>query len=240
MRFLIVNDDGIGSEGIRRLAAAALNMGEVWVIAPSTQRSAGSQSITIGRPFEVCAYDFPLDGVHAFAVDGTPADCVRMGIDHLMPAFPDYVLSGVNDGLNTGYDCSYSATIGGAFEALMHGIPSIAFSTEYDKPHEVEDAYMLDLLKELMDRPAPKNALWNINFPGCSMSEFKGVLYDRTVADAPVFEDHYFVEEETENGVMLKAYGKLVPTDTLPQDSDAYAVRLGHISVGPVYLITAR
>ena len=240
MRFLITNDDGIEADGIIRLAKTASRLGEVWVIAPNRERSANSQCITIGRAFEVYEFDFPVPNVHAYAVDGTPADCIRMGVDCVMTERPDYILSGVNYGLNTGYDCAYSGTLGAAFEGLMQGIPSIALSTKFDGPHEVEDAYMYEILKELIEKPAPKGAVWNVNFPGCPLSEFKGKLYDRSVADAHVFDDHYKVVEHTDRGFMVRAFGTPTPTDTLPKDSDAFASRTGYISIGPAYLVSAR
>lgn len=240
MRFLITNDDGIGADGIIRLAKVALELGEVWVIAPNSQRSANSQCITIGHAFEVCEYDFPLDVAKAYAVDGTPADCIRMGVDCLMPKRPDFILSGINDGLNTGYDCAYSGTLGAAFEGLMAGIPSMALSTKYNAVHDVEDKYMKEVLKELMETAPPKGAVWNINFPGCTLEDYKGKLYDRTVADAHVFDDHYNVVENTEKGFMVRAVGTPTPVDILPKESDAFASRSGYISIGPAYLVSSR
>ena len=90
-KILITNDDGIDSDGIIRLAKAAVKFGEVWVIAPDSQRSAMSHSVTLRHSVEIWKVDFPVSGVHAYACDGKPADCVRIGILSVMSKRPDYV-----------------------------------------------------------------------------------------------------------------------------------------------------
>ena len=99
-RILITNDDGIDSGGIARLAKAAKDFGEVWVVAPQHQRSAASHCITLREPIDVYPHDFAVEGVHAYSCSGTPADCVRVGGLSVMPVRPDVVLSGINFGYN--------------------------------------------------------------------------------------------------------------------------------------------
>ena len=139
-RILVVNDDGIGAEGIVRLAAAAKNLGEVWVVAPGQQCSAMSHCITVRGSLQIRQEDFPVPGVKAYSVAGTPADCVKVGIRHLMQDRPDVVFSGINCGYNVGVDILYSGTVGAAMEALVNGIPAIAFSEERGGTSEVADA----------------------------------------------------------------------------------------------------
>ena len=103
-RILITNDDGINAGGICRLAEVAKEFGEVWVIAPETQRSASSHSVTLRHPVEVWKVDFPVEGVHAFACDGQPVDCVRVGVLNVLPEKPDHVFSGINHGYNMASD----------------------------------------------------------------------------------------------------------------------------------------
>lgn len=122
---LIVNDDGIKASGIKLLAEKAKKYGEVYVIAPDTQRSAKSHSITYSDYIEVVQEPAYLDGVEAYACSGSPADCVRVGIK-VIGRKPDVVLSGVNKGYNISYDIQYSATVGAALEAAFLGIPAIA------------------------------------------------------------------------------------------------------------------
>ena len=107
-KILITNDDGIKSSGIIRLAKAAQKYGEVWVVAPDSQRSAASHSLTLHGTFDVYEADFPVEGVRAYAISGTPADCIRVGVLNIMPEKPDVIFTGINFGYNAGSDVQYS------------------------------------------------------------------------------------------------------------------------------------
>ena len=141
MRILVVNDDGIKAPGIKRLVQMAAGLGEVWVVAPAAQCSAMSHRITVRGDLEVKPYDFPVTGVTAYSVGGTPADCVKVALGCLMTEKPDIVFSGINAGYNVGRDILYSGTIGAAMEALCWGVPAIAFSVAEED--ECEKAYIL-------------------------------------------------------------------------------------------------
>ena len=95
MRILIVNDDGIKAPGIRKLAELSMQLGKVWVVAPKSQCSAMSQRITLFEDIEVTPECYDLDGVRAYSVGGTPADCVKVALEFLMPEKPDIVFSGI-------------------------------------------------------------------------------------------------------------------------------------------------
>lgn len=125
--FLIVNDDGIRAEGLRVLAAAAARFGEVYVAAPARQCSAMSQRISIYEPLIIRRASFPPSAVCAWSVEGTPADCVKAALRELLPVWPDYILSGVNYGYNTGYDIAYSGTIGAAMEGICSTLSAYLF-----------------------------------------------------------------------------------------------------------------
>ena len=129
LKILIANDDGIRSEGIAKLARAAASFGTVWVAAPEHQCSGMSVRLTISEKSQMAVYryDFPVPVEAAWSVDGTPADCVKVALNALLPFRPDIVLSGINDGLNVGLDVAYSGTIGAATVAAMHGVRAIAF-----------------------------------------------------------------------------------------------------------------
>ena len=113
LKILIANDDGIRSEGIAKLARAAASFGTVWVAAPEHQCSGMSVRLTISEKSQMAVYryDFPVPVEAAWSVDGTPADCVKVALNALLPFRPDIVLSGINDGLNAGLDVAYSGTI---------------------------------------------------------------------------------------------------------------------------------
>ena len=167
-KILITNDDGIDSDGLIRLAKAAVDFGEVWVVAPDGQRSAMSHSITLRNSMEAWECDFPVPGVHAYACDGKPADCVRIGALNIVPGKPDHVFSGINYGYNAATDLQYSATAGAAFEAAFQGIHTIAFSEEACEIHEVTDRYLKEIMAELLESPLGANQIWHVNFPGCT------------------------------------------------------------------------
>jgi 5'-nucleotidase len=162
-RILISNDDGIDSAGIIALARALARLGEVWVVAPDREQSATSHSISLDRP---------LRGREVrpgwVAVNGTPTDCVYLGVHHFLPAHPDLVVSGVNHGPNLGDDVHYSGTVAAAMEAALLGLPAAAFSLCGPPPHEFDGAG--EIAAEIADRVLaeglPPGVLLNVNVPG--------------------------------------------------------------------------
>lgn len=232
MRILVVNDDGISATGISHLAKMAAGLGEVWVVAPDQQCSAMSHKITVYGTLEVKQFDFSEASVHAYGVSGTPADCVKVGVKYLMEHKPDIVFSGVNYGYNVGLDILYSGTVAAAMEALLHGIPAIAFSKEMDDNYDVVDANILSITKDLLSRPIQKNEIWNVNFSGCTMSDYRGVLYDRIPAQTQFYLDNYERSAIENNDFRLTINGRRV-TDA-EEGTDMRAVLDNYISVGKV------
>ena len=227
---LITNDDGICADGLIRLAKAAQDFGEVWVIAPESQRSAASHSITLHGHIDVFPHDFPVAGVRAFSCSGTPADCVRI-CPNLMPNRPDVVLSGINHGYNVASDIQYSATAGAAFEAAFQGYHAIALSEEACDCHAVTDAFLHDILTELLDQKLGHGQILNVNFPGCPPEECGGILFDRTVSHGMIYRDHYnVIEQLPEGGLRLMVEGDY--NEDAEDGTDFQAVMQGYISVG--------
>lgn len=233
MRILVVNDDGIHAEGIRRLAGAAQTFGEVWVVAPKHQCSAMSSRITLRGEIEVQSEVFPVEGVTAYSVGGTPADCVKIAISELMAEKPDIVFSGINHGFNAGIDIQYSGTVGAAMEALLSGVPAIAFSSEIHGSADIVEEYLIPVAEELLKRPLPRNEIWNVNFPGCARSALRGIRRGCTPAQTPFHRDHFQREREGEDGLVLSAAGIRVTTP-FPENTDAYAIQNGYISIGTI------
>src|SRR5690554_6034385 len=128
MRFLVSNDDGIHSEGILQLAASLIPFGEVVVAAPDVERSATGHAITMHHPLRVREVRLPDLPIEAYAIDGTPADCVKLSIDEILDYKPDYVFTGINRGANLGTDVLYSGTVSAAIEGCIMGVRSAAFS----------------------------------------------------------------------------------------------------------------
>lgn len=232
MKILVVNDDSIHALGIELLAKAAMELGEVYVVAPAEQCSAMSQKLTIRGTLEVKRVDFPVPVKEAYSVSGTPADCIKVALYYIMKEKPDFVFSGINDGYNAGYDIAYSGTLGAAFEARMNGIPAIAFSSAGRKPMTVAEQHLVQVARELMAAPLGEGEVWNVNFPADTC---RGILRQRTVAHIPMYNEKYTVVEETEGRVLLESCGYPLPKDAaVPEGTDVEALRMGYISIGTV------
>ena len=229
-KILITNDDGIDADGLIRLAKAAAEYGQVWVVAPESQRSAMSHGITLRHSIEAWKVEFPVPGVHAFACNGTPADCVRIGILNIVPGKPDHVFSGINYGYNTASDLQYSATAGAAFEAAFQRIHTIAFSEDACEMHEVTDRYLKEIIGELLDKPLAINQIWNVNFPGCELSECRGVLRDRAVSTDEFYKDRYIETEVSEGKISYMVEG--IRNYDAEDGTDLRAILDNFVSVG--------
>lgn len=175
MNILICNDDGIHAPGIRTLYEAVADLGTVTVVAPSEEQSAIGHAITVFDPIKMRPHHF-ADGVDAYAVGGTPADCVKLAFTALMDDPPDLVLSGVNLGPNTGIAVIYSGTVSAATEALILGIPSIAFSlTSYTDPEwDTAREYVRRITQKAIQNGIPEKTLLNVNLPNLPLEQVAG------------------------------------------------------------------
>ena len=206
LNILVANDDGIASPGLLRLANASARLGDVWVAAPAGQCSGMSQKITIAGEISVEKRNFPADVKAAYAIGGTPADCVKTAIKSLLPIKPDVVFSGINSGFNTGFDIAYSGTVGAAMEALLNGVPAIAFSETHVGCREVTDMFLYEIARELIKRPLA-GEIWNVNFPDCTLNEYRGIMRDVKI-EPHCFFDNIYNRVETENGCTLSPSAK--------------------------------
>ncbi len=177
MRILITNDDGIhapGLEACEQIARALTD--EVWIVAPETDQSGVSHSLSLNDPLRLREVS-----ARHFAVKGTPTDCVIMGVRHLMKEVPDLVLSGVNRGRNCAEDVTYSGTVAGAMEGTVLGIPSFALSQAYAAstkrlPHwQTAIKHAPGLIRKVLAAGMPRDVLVNVNFPDCPPEEVAGV-----------------------------------------------------------------
>lgn len=229
-KILITNDDGIDSDGIVRLAKAAIEFGEVWVVAPDSQRSAMSHSITLRHSIEAWKVDFPVPEVHAYACDGKPADCVRIGALNIVPGKPDHVFSGINYGYNVASDLQYSATAGAAFEAAFQKIHTIAFSEDACEIHEVTDRYLKEIIAELLEKSLGINQIWNVNFPGCRSADCNGILRDRQVSTGVFYEDQYMETKVSEGRISYMVEG--IRNYNASEGTDLKAILDNCVSIG--------
>ncbi len=178
MRILLTNDDGIDAPGLHALRQIASELSDdVWVIAPETNQSGASHSLTLHEPLRMRQLDD-----RAYAVRGTPTDCVIMGVRHVLKdAVPTLVLSGVNRGANMAEDVTYSGTIAGAFEGSILGIRSLALSLawgiEPDKGlrWQTAIAHGPALIRRLLSEDWDASTVMNINFPDCEPDAVAGI-----------------------------------------------------------------
>lgn len=228
---LIVNDDGISAEGILVLAQAACGFGNVTVVAPASQCSAMSHKITVAGALEFAQVSLP--GIpRAYSVAGTPADCVKAAVDVFLTEKPDVVLSGINHGFNVGYDVAYSGTVGAAMDALMQGIPAIAFSQSETRKFSMARKLLPSILEELLNKDAGKDRIWNVNFPDCELSELEGIERNVRLADEEFYQGKLQVQGSTLRYPALDA-AVHSPHRGVP-GTDLYAVAHRKIAIGTV------
>lgn len=235
MKILIVNDDSISAPGIAVLAKAACELGEVTVVAPARQCSAMSQKLTIHGDMELKRMnDFPANVEAAWSLDGTPVDCVKVALMYLLKEKPDLVLSGINNGYNTGADIAYSGTLGAAFEAARCGIPAIALSVTGDAHLDGVVPHLKAILLELAEAALPDGMVWNVNFPANKPGNPKGILRDRIPAPVSLYRETYIETVQNDGSKTLSCQGIPTPMENLGEGTDARAVKNGYISIGKV------
>ncbi|MBM4316363.1 MAG: 5'/3'-nucleotidase SurE [Deltaproteobacteria bacterium] len=185
MKILISNDDGVESPGIKALAEAVKDLGEVFVVAPHRERSTAGHSLTLHKPLRI--QDL---GNHYFSTSGTPADCVYLGIREVVKGRPDVILSGINRGANLGTDLYYSGTVAAAREGALMNIRSYAFSLvdmAATVPNYAKEPLRFDMaakiakkvLQATLSVPFPSHSLLNVNIPNVSIEKVKGLKVAR-------------------------------------------------------------
>lgn len=233
MNILITNDDGIYADGIIELAKSISKIANVYVVAPESQRSATGHAITIHSPIMVHKIDMG-ENIKSYAISGTPADCVKVGIEGLFKDVNiDLVLSGINNGSNLGTDVIYSGTVSAALEGFILNKPSIAIS--YDevnvKKEIYKDAskYVVNLIENIKDKLDLLNdCILNVNIPntkikGSKITKLGQRNYDNAMVEKinPFGQKYYWIG------------GKLMELDQ-DKDSDIACVKDGYISITPI------
>jgi 5'-nucleotidase len=215
-RILVTNDDGYRSEGIHALARALRGIGEVTIVAPTSEASAIGHALTLRHPLRLERIDD-----HVYAVEGTPTDCVNVAVTHVFKGLPELVVSGINKGWNLGDDITYSGTVAGALEGALLGIPAMAVSLRQTRgEYDFSDA--------MLRRPLPPRTFLNINVPKGQPQGYRVTVQAKRNHVTSVSERHdpkgrpYYWIEEGQN-------------EWEPHDrSDYQAVRDGYISVTPL------
>jgi 5'-nucleotidase len=227
---LLSNDDGISSEGIAILQDTLAALDEIWVVAPDRDQSAVSHSLTLHRPLRI-----EQVGPRAFAVDGTPTDCINLAINGILLERPRLVISGINRGANLGDDITYSGTVSAAMEATLLGVPAVAVSVvaEHEFDFAPAAAFTQRLAAAVLGDHLPPDTLLNVNVPGLPAEQIKGFALTRQgkrrYADA-------IVEKVDPRGKKYYWIGGGSLDFVDGEGTDFSAVRQGLISVTPLHL----
>ncbi|MBC8465817.1 5'/3'-nucleotidase SurE [bacterium] len=233
MRILITNDDGIQAEGIKALYQSFQGLGEVWVVAPSAERSGVSHAFTIRDPLRVDFADWVKDK-RGYGVDGMPVDAVKLAIRSILPGPPDLVISGINSGENTGVDLLYSGTVGAAREGAVFGIPSLAISLTSKKypDYSVAARFARTLAEKIFEKGVPKGIMLNVNVPAIGSEQIKGVRVTRQ-AESMYVETVKRKDDQKGGDCYWVEYKKILTGEYVGTDIEA--IDENYISITPVH-----
>lgn len=240
MKILIVNDDGVFAAGIRALVEVLAPHYEVYVVAPTRERSAMGHALTLFRPLRVeeLPENYFAGAKAVYTVDGTPTDCAKIALTKILNFKPDLVISGINHGPNMGVDIIYSGTVSIAMEGTLYGIRSLAFSLNDNKVlHFEEDAKVIpDIVNMLVsnDDLWESNTFFNINLPALkNIGEPKGMKF--TTLGNRMYADDYDERIDPRGRKYYWLSGELQTSDKDPS-SDIVACENGYISITPISL----
>ena len=231
---LVTNDDGINAPGIRTLISVVKDIGDVIVVAPDSPQSGMGHAITINSTLHSSRITPKNSEIIEYSCSGTPADCVKLAINELMPRKPDLCVSGINHGSNSSINVIYSGTMSAAVEAGIEGVPAIGFSL-LDYSWNADFSQSKDFIRKItlnaLNNGIPKGVVLNVNIPAVKKSDIKGVKICRQAKA-------YWVEEfdKRKNPLGQEYYwltGKFVNKDQ-GEDTDEWALKNNYISIVPV------
>jgi 5'-nucleotidase len=234
LKILLTNDDGIYAPGIKVLwkALHQSNIADLFIIAPSTEKSGTGASITWEKPILIQKVEWP-ENTPAWAVGGSPADCIKMGERVILNHRPDFIVSGINAGSNAGRNVLHSGTVGACIEGAFRGIPGIAFSCENGQTpnFHVAEKYVTSLLQYAIDNPLPPGCFFNVNFPHAAQDEVKGFRMTRQGVGRWI--EDPILHLQTEHGPSYWLGGK---PEEVPEgnESDIAWLKKGYLTVVPI------
>ena len=229
MRILVSNDDGVNAPGLACLVKALSDLAEITVVAPDRNRSGASNSLTLDNPLRVVTTSNGF-----YSVNGTPTDCVHLGVTGLLKELPDIIVSGINEGSNLSDDVLYSGTVAAATEGRFLGLPSIAISLAGPKCQHYETAAAVAklLILQLEVDPFPADTILNVNVPNLPVSEIRGFqitrLGTRHIAEPTI-------KTADPRGRKIYWIGQPGPEQDAGPGTDFYAVNTGYVSITPLH-----
>jgi 5'-nucleotidase len=234
LKLLLTNDDSIHAPGLAELWSALKQIADVTVVAPDRERSAAGHGITVDRPLR--AEHLSLFEDSGWAVDGTPADCVKLAVNCLLDEKPDMVIAGINRGPNLAIDVLYSGTVSGALEGIIMGIPALAVSVaDYEHPdYRYAALFIKMLIPRVLGSHICKDTLLNVNVPSLPGSEIQGVRITRLGSRR--YQNSFEVRTDP-RGRKYYWLGGDVMTDMAQEvDSDVDAINNKMISITPIHV----
>ncbi len=233
---LVSNDDGIDAPGIHALVAALQGLGDIHVVAPEREQSAVGHAITVREPVRAHRWEFRSPGgpVSAWAVSGTPADCVKLALNQLLPRRPSLVVSGINQGANTAVNVIYSGTVSAATEGTILGIDSMAISlcSWESRDFEASGHLARRLAEKVLREGLPPGILLNVNIPPGPLSAIRGIRVTRQARAR--WEEEFVERRDPFNRPYYWLGGKFVKLEE-GEDTDLTAVESGYVSVTPIH-----
>ncbi|BBN82759.1 5'-nucleotidase SurE [Pseudoalteromonas sp. A25] len=228
MRILLSNDDGVHAKGIEVLYKALKQIADVTVVAPDRNCSGASNSLTLLNPLRATVLDNGF-----ISVNGTPTDCVHLGVNQLMDDLPDLVVAGINNGANLGDDTLYSGTVAAASEGRHLGLPAIAvsLSSKQENHYETAAQVTLDIIKQLRSHPLPKDQIININVPNVPLTELKGIKVCRLGARHKA---ETMTKQQDPWGRDIFWYGNLGSESDAGEGTDFHAINHGYAAITPL------
>ncbi|WP_211463740.1 5'/3'-nucleotidase SurE [Collimonas silvisoli] len=229
MKILISNDDGYLAPGIIALANALTPIAEIVVVAPDSNRSGSSNSLTLDRPLTVQRAENGF-----YFVNGTPSDCVHIALTGLLNFRPDLIVSGINQGQNMGDDTLYSGTVAAATEGFLFGIPAIAFSQLHKGWDELEAAAMV--AREIVERRfdnLPQPYLLNVNIPNLPYDQLKPIVATRL---GKRHESEAVIKDKDPHGRDIYWIGPPGAARDAGEGTDFHATANGHVSITPLQI----
>ena len=232
---LICNDDGIDAPGIQALASALNGLADLRVVAPESEQSAVGHAITVRDPVRAHEHDFDGEAgtIPAWAVSGTPADCIKLGTHQLLDREPDLVVSGINRGPNTAVNVLYSGTVSAATEASILGYDAIAFSLCNYTAEVYDDAvpWVRRIVKRVLETGLPPEILLNVNIPDLPVDAIKGLTITRQAHSRWV--ESFDARTDPFDRPYYWLSGRFVNLDN-GDETDLSAVEEGYVSVTPI------
>src|SRR4051794_16150039 len=236
MRILLTNDDGVYAPGLRALRKELQKLGEVTVVAPAAEQSAAGHSITLLTPLITQEVLDENQAPMGWAVEGRPADCVKLALLELLPAPPDLIVSGMNAGSNAGINVLYSGTVAAAIEGSFFRCTSIALSLEYTKPKPLDfpraAEYGRKVVEQILRHPLSASALFNVNIPSLEKGPIKGVRIVKQ-GTAP-YQEKFLRRTDPRGRTYFWSGPDAGHPEALP-DTDVAALRDGYITVTPLH-----